>query len=56
MVPKIFLKKGEGKLASQYHGQTLFSLKRKEKIKNENQKLSEKTQQKTTKSSSEEAF
>tara|TARA_B110001450_G_scaffold256350_1_gene286426 strand:- start:84 stop:296 length:213 start_codon:yes stop_codon:yes gene_type:complete len=32
-LPKfIYLKKGEGKLASNYHGETEFSKKRKEKI------------------------
>ena len=30
-----YLKKGEGKLASDFHGVTQFSIKRKEKIINE---------------------
>ena len=33
-----FLKKGEGKLASQYHGETIFAKKRKDKIIEEQKK------------------
>ena len=35
MPPKPFLKKGQGKLASQNHGQTEFALNRQRKIREE---------------------